>query len=553
MPDESFRLYAIVNPENVVDVTITWKSSDESVATVDAEGKVTAVSVGEAVITATSASYSDISASCTVTVTNVFTVDGIIYRIMDNDLKTCRVANNSENENLPAEIVIPATVSPFDGVEYTVTGIEADAFENCSGITSVVISEGVTFVDQLAFWGCSSLASIEIPQSVKSIGEGAFGWCSSLTSAVIPEGVTSIGNQFLLGCSSLTTVVIPNSVTSIGDNAFYGCEKLTSIIIPDEVASIGENAFGMCPNLETITYNGSNSVRFPDNCFDQDVYESAKFTAPNLTSEKFEASSWKNFSNTAIKLSSIALNEESWSGYVGASVELSASLVPDNAIPTDIVWSTSDEKIATVDAEGKVTAVALGEAVITATASDNTEIKATCAVTVVPTPVESISLDKGSLELIVKQSATLSATILPEDATDKTVTWSTSDEKIATVDAEGKVTAVSVGEVTITAVANGDTDISASCAVKVLPILVSAITLNETEVSLRVNGSVTLTAEVAPNDATNGSIVWSTSDEKIATVDTEGKVTAVALGEAVITATAADGSGVKAECAIKVV
>ena len=157
------------------------------------------------------------------------------------------------------------------------------AFNGCTGLTSIVIPEGVTKIGGRAFHGCTSLTSIVIPEGVKEIGWGAFNGCTGLTSIVIPEGVTKIGRCAFLGCTSLTdiavsvgnssyvsknncclskdlrrlifgcrTSIIPEGVSVIEENAFYGCTGLTSIVIPEGVKEIGWGAFNGCTGLTSI-------------------------------------------------------------------------------------------------------------------------------------------------------------------------------------------------------------------------------------------------------------------------------------------------------------
>ena len=156
-------------------------------------------------------------------------------------------------------------------------------------------------------------------------------------------------------------------------------------------------------------------------------------------------------------------------------------------------------------------------------------------------PVKSVTLNKTSLEMIAGSAetgtATLTATVAPEYATDNTVFWLTSNEKVATVDDNGKVTAVGSGEAKITATAGGK---YASCTVKVT-VLVTGITLDETELDLTVDDDpVTLVAKVTPEGATDKTVTWSSSNDRVATVDANGKVKAVGNGEAKITAKAGD-------------
>ena len=135
----------------------------------------------------------------------------------------------------------------------SVTSINAYAFYDRIGLTSVIIGNGVTSIGKYAFYGCSGLTNITIPDSVTSIGAAAFEGCSGLTSVTIGKGVTSIGSSAFSGCYKLTSVTIGNGVTSIGDAAFRGCAGLTSIPIPDSVTSIGSWAFEGCSGLTSVT------------------------------------------------------------------------------------------------------------------------------------------------------------------------------------------------------------------------------------------------------------------------------------------------------------
>ena len=164
--------------------------------------------------------------------------------------------------------------------------------------------------------------------------------------------------------------------------------------------------------------------------------------------------------------------------------------------------------------------------------------------------VKSVTLNKTSLEMIAGSAetgtATLTATVAPEYASDKTVFWLTSNEKVATVDNNGKVKAVGNGEAKITATAGGK---YASCTVKVT-VLVAGITLDKSELSMRVGDNpVTLVAKVTPDEATDKTVTWRSSNDRVATVDANGKVKAVGNGTATITATA---GGKTATCKLSV-
>ena len=160
--------------------------------------------------------------------------------------------------------------------------------------------------------------------------------------------------------------------------------------------------------------------------------------------------------------------------------------------------------------------------------------------------VTGVSLDKTSAELKINESLGLKASISPADATNKDVTWATSDEKIAKVDENGKVTAAGAGKVTIT-VTTKDGGFKATCEVtvrneEVSVVKVTGVSLDKTTAELKINESVELKATISPADATNKEVTWTSSDEKIAKVDANGKVTAVGAGHATIIVTTKDGN-----------
>ena len=248
-----------------------------------------------------------------------------------------------------------------------------------------------------------------------------------------------------------------------------------------------------------------------------------------------------------VAVSSVSLDKTSVSLNVGESVTLAATVKPDNATNKTVSWSSSNASVASVDASGKVSAVAEGTATITAKAGDKT---ATCSVTVTKkvVAVESVTLDKSSLELNEGETATLTATVKPDNASDKTVTWSSSKTSVATVDANGKVTAVAEGTATITAKA-GDKTATCSVTVKKNTVAVESVTLDKSSLELTEGETATLTATVKPDNATNKTVTWSSDKTSVATVDANGKVTAVAEGTATITAKAGDKT---ATCSVTV-
>jgi len=169
-----------------------------------------------------------------------------------------------------------------------------------------------------------------------------------------------------------------------------------------------------------------------------------------------------------------------------------------------------------------------------------------------PIPVTSISLSPSSTSLKVGKQIQISATVSPNNATDKSVSWSTSNSSVATVNSSGWVTAEGVGTATITCKANDGSGVSNTCSIAVDPIFVTNIALDVTSASLLVGETQQLTATVSPNNATDNSISWSSSNNSVASVSSNGLVTAKGAGTATITCRANDGSGVQATCNVTV-
>lgn len=225
-----------------------------------------------------------------------------------------------------------------------------------------------------------------------------------------------------------------------------------------------------------------------------------------------------------IAVTGISMSEDALFLTKGQSYTLKATVVPDNATNKTVQWTTSDASVATVDQNGTVNAISSGNATITASAGDKS---ATCAVSVI-IPVTSITLNKTSLTLEKGSCEVLTATVSPQNATNKEVKWTSSDDAVAYVD-NGVVTASKGGDATITASVG---DFSATCTVSVI-VPVSSITLNKTELTLLVGDNAQLEATVNPEDATDKTVTWYSSDTDIATVD-DGKITAVNFGIAYI-------------------
>ena len=250
------------------------------------------------------------------------------------------------------------------------------------------------------------------------------------------------------------------------------------------------------------------------------------------------------------EVNGVSLNKNSTTIKVGNTETLTATVSPSDATCKYVTWTTSDKTIATVDENGKVTGIKKGSATIKVETADG-DYTATCDVTISededPTvEVTGVSLNKQETTIKVGNLERLIATIEPNNATNKNVTWSSSNKTIATVDSNGVVTGVKKGKAKITATTE-DGNHTATCNVTIeeappTTISVTGVSLNKNETTIEKGKTETLVATVTPENATNKKVTWTSNQEEIATVDSNGVVTGVKKGTAKITVTTEDGN-----------
>ena len=253
-----------------------------------------------------------------------------------------------------------------------------------------------------------------------------------------------------------------------------------------------------------------------------------------------------------IPVTGVSVSPTTLSLETGQTGNLTATVSPSNATNKSVTWSSSNTNVATVSTSGVVTAKAAGTATITATTADGGKT-ATCAVTVTAAtvPVTGVSVTPTTLTLEAGLTGTLYATVTPSNATDKSVTWSSSNTNVATVSSSGVVTAKAAGTATIT-VTTKDGGKTATCALTVTPatVLPSSVSVSPTTLTLLVDKTSTLSATVLPTDATDKTVAWSSADPTIAVVSTSGVVTARKAGKTTIKATTVNG--LSAVCSLTV-
>ncbi len=465
---ETFSLVATVLPKDAEYDGVTWASSNASVAGVNPSGVVTALKEGTATITASAGGK---SSTCGVRVSaKVIAVTSVT---LDNSSLSLQVGETA---------TLTATVKPDNASNKSVEW-------NSSDVSVATVSDGKVTARK------SGTATI----TAKS------GNCTAECDVSVTVNTESV----TLDKTALSLAV--------GETA-----QLTATVSPADATD------------KTVAWSSSDaSVAKVDNG-KVTALKSGKATITAKCGEKTA----ECVVTVSVPVTSISLDKTALSLAVGETAQLTATVSPADATDKTVAWSSSDASVAKVD-NGKVTALKSGKATITAKCGEKT---AECVVTV-SVPVTSISLDKTALSLAVGETAQLTATVSPADATDKTVAWSSSDASVAKVD-NGKVTALKSGKATITAKCGEKT---AECVVTV-SVPVTSISLDKTALSLAVGETAQLTATVSPADATDKTVAWSSSDASVARVN-NGKVTAVSTGTAIITAISA---GFSASCNVSV-
>ena len=248
-------------------------------------------------------------------------------------------------------------------------------------------------------------------------------------------------------------------------------------------------------------------------------------------------------------VSRIALKASEKQVAVGKTVQLIPAITPEDATVRQLDWVSADERIATVDENGNVTGIKRGNARITAMAKDGSKIRANISIQVVQ-HAEEITLDRQDVTVDVGSTTVLKATVLPKDTNDRNVTWTSSDEKIAKVNAQGRVTGVALGDCEITCTSKTENTVWTKAAVHVQqPVKKVAF---GTAPTVYVNETGKLTWTIQPADASNQTLRFSSGNEKILTVSEDGTVTGIKTGETYVNAVTTDGSNRQARIKVKV-
>ena len=248
----------------------------------------------------------------------------------------------------------------------------------------------------------------------------------------------------------------------------------------------------------------------------------------------------------------ISLNATQKELIIGDSFTLTATLSPENATNRHVIWKLVSGDAISLSNIGVIQAKKVGEALVRAEAADGSGTTAECKVVVKPRLVQSISLNATQTHLVVGDSFTLTATAMPENATNHNVVWKLVSGDAISLSNTGVIQAKKVGEALVRAEAVDGSGVSAECKVVVKPRLVQSISLNATQKNLIIGDSFTLTATLSPENATNRNVIWKLVSGNAISLSNTGVIQAKKVGEALVRAEAADGSGITAECKVVV-
>lgn len=473
----SSQLAATVSPSKAKNKTLSWESSDESVATV-LGGLVTGIQAGTATITVTTndGGFTD---TCVVTV-------------------TAAVVNVNS-------VSIPATLELYPGA---------------SSVLPLEITPS-NATNQGLEWSSSNIgvATVDGSGLVTGVSPG-----SSTITVTTDDGNLSAECQVTVHPVAVTGVSLPLTAGVVVGTT----TTLIATIEPSNASNKGLSWYTSASSVATISSTGIVFGVSPGSAVIQVTTDDGDFTRSCALTVTY----------TSVAVTSVAIPAQ-LSLYHGQSSVLNATITPANATNQTLSWSSSDEGIATVSSSGLVTGISPGSAKITVTTNDG-NISAECQVTVNPVAVTGVSLPLAA-GVVLGGSTTLTATIAPTNASNKALTWQSLAPLTATVDDLGKVSGVAPGTAVITARSvDGGKTAACTVTVTAHAISVTGVSLLPQTLTLADGQSAVLGATVSPANATNQSLTWTTSNAAVATVD-KGTVTGINPGTALVTVRTADG------------
>lgn len=477
---------------NALNTTVHWSSSNESVATVDLyTGKVKLLSAGQTTITCASAADAKIASSIRITVN----VPVAAISLQDNFKRI------SVGESFTLNYTLLSNYPGYEPSNKEVSWESSDnkvAMVDNDGKVTGIAGGTATILIRADDGQVTATCTVEVYQAVSRI---------DISSTMMD---LNIGEEAVLEAQIVPATASEQRVT-------WSSNK---------------------PEIVSVTQDGvikAESLGEPVVITAYIIDRSATIRSTCIV-------------NVVVPITSLTLSPASKTLAKGENLFLTKSITPADATNSSVVYASTDTSVATVDANGKVTAVAGGHCYITAR-SINRDMVSSCYITV-DEKISKIKLGKSKKMMKKGSKFALSATITTATATNKELSWSSSNKKVVTVNKNGVVTAKGYGTATVTCSSMDGSGKRAKCKVTVRRY-VTSLKLNRTKLTLQLKKSAVLTAKLTPSNADVKKLKWSSSDKKIATVK-NGVVTAKKLGTCYITCKTTDGSGKKARCRVTV-
>ena len=564
----SFKIAPVFYPEDATDTEVSWTSADPKIASVSSDGTVTAIGPGTTAITAAAAGGA-ITSKCVVTVLS----PALAIKISDSRLSL------EEGE----EATLTASVFPSDATQSTLTWrsdkpevatVDQDGNVRAvkAGVAVITVSVSETVFETCTVTVVSRVTGISFDVDELEILPGE---SHQLKVTVLPENASVPDVNWSSDNAKVAKVSDTGLVTglSAGEATIHAVTKdggkmatcLVKVGTPVSGISLSKSSASMYVGDSPLALTAAIT---PSNASDKSVvWSSSDASVASVTAGSgLDATVTPVAAGTATitvstqdgkfsascvltvmqHVTGVSISKSSLTLYTGQTETLSAQVKPDDATDTRLTWSSSDKTVATV-ANGKVTALKAGSTQIRVTSFEG-GFQDVCNLTV-KQHATGLDLSASTLTIYLGQTVTMTATVLPSDASDKSVTWTSSNSDIVSVTQNGSVIANAMGEAEITATSN-DGGFSKSCKVTVIEPLVPAtsLTLTPKTMSLNIGESGSLELQILPNDC-NEILEWESSDPSVATVNA-GDIKALAAGTTTITVR---GSNTSASATVTVI
>ncbi|MGN7889819.1 Ig-like domain-containing protein [Dyadobacter sp. 22481] len=551
------QLKAALTPTYPTNNAVSWTSSDAGIATVNASGLVTGVAAGVATITVTTQDGGK-TAQSSIKVTPVIGVTGVV-------LDPAITIGLGTSRNLTA------TVAPANATNKKVSWASSDttvARINPSGLVTglklgtttitVTTDDGAKTATSLLTVGTVVIANNcggpTIGNFIADTPQSASMWTSTVTTAIDLSGVVNPAPADAYKTQRNAGQPLIYQYDNLIPNALY-VVRLHFAEISTTITA-GKRKFHMTVGADTLLKNfdifteagGRNKAIVREFAIRSTTAGQIRMVFRPIANLNYPAINAIEVGLTP--LTSVAVNPATASVGVGDTTRLSAVILPANATNRKVTWTSSNTSVVGVDANGLLRGISPGNATVTATTDEGGKT-ASSTITAYNIDVTGVTLP-STASVGVNNSTTLAATIQPANASNKVLAWSSSDAGIVSVDQNGVLTGIAPGTATVT-VTTQDGGKTASSVVTASNVLITAVTLNKPAATVGVGDTTTIKATIAPLNASNKTVVWTSSNTAIATVNTAGVVTAVGVGTASINATAQDAGGVSSASALTVV